>query len=95
MTPTYTRIREAWNASDPTALHRAAEQLAGEGHAESMILQSLESLLLDVRAAGADDDTEEQIMGVMDRLAGWCHVSHHIRTKQPERPAADISITRG
>ena len=80
MTVIDTRIRDAWNTGDPMTRHRAAERLAGEGHEESAILDALNTLLLEVRAAGADDDTEEPIMNVMDRLAGWCHVSSHIRT---------------
>lgn len=86
MTSLDARIRDAWNSGDPMALHHAAEQLAAEGYKESVILDSLEKLLLEVRGAGADDDTEERIMGVMDRLVGWCHESNHIRTRRLEPP---------
>lgn len=83
-----TRIREAWDSGDPAALHITAEGLAAEGHEETAILDALEKLLLEVRDAGADDDTEERIMSVMDRLTGWCHVSNHIHTKRSELPPA-------
>lgn len=84
MTSIDTRIRDAWNTGEPMALHRAAEQLAAEGHEESTIYDALEKLLLEVREAGADDATEEPIMDVLDRLTGWCHESGHIRTKRGE-----------
>jgi hypothetical protein len=89
MTPIDTRVRDAWNADDPLALHRAAEQLANEGNDDSAILDALERLLLDMRATGADDDTEERILGVMDRLTGWCHESGHIRTKRTALPTEE------
>lgn len=89
MTAIDTRMRDAWNSGDPMALHHTAEQLATEGKTESAILDSLEKLLLDVRAAGADDDKEERIMGVMDRLTGWCHESGHIRTKPSDLPTEE------
>lgn len=83
----YDRLKEAWDTDTPHALDRAAEQLAAEGVAESAILDELTRLLLEVRAGGADDETEERIHGVMDRLTGWCHVSNHIKTKRAGRPA--------
>jgi hypothetical protein len=86
MTTIDTRIREAWNTGDPMSLHAAAEQLASEGNEESAIYDALERLLLEVRDADADDNTEERIMGVMDRLSGWCHESGHIRTKRVGLP---------
>jgi hypothetical protein len=89
MNPIDTRIREAWNSGQPLALHTAAEQLAAEGHAEAAINDSLEKLLLEVRAGGADDETEERIMGVMDRLTGWCHGSQHIRTTRTGLPTEE------
>lgn len=89
MTPIETPIRDAWNAGDPMALHRTVELLANEGNEESAIYDVLEKLLLDVRAAGADDATEERIMGVMDRLTGWCHASNHIRTKRNSLPTEE------
>jgi hypothetical protein len=80
------RIRKAWRTGDPMELHRAAEQLAAQGHEESTIYDALERLLLEIREAGADDETEERISNVMDRLTGWCHVSNHIKTKRPDPP---------
>jgi len=80
MAPYFDRLKAAWDSNAPHALDRAAERLAAEGVAEVEIMVALEQLLLEVRAAGADDETEERIMGVYDRLTGWCHESNHIRT---------------
>jgi hypothetical protein len=89
MTPLDERIHEAWRTGKPLELHRAAEQLAAEGVEESAIYDALERLLLELREAGADDETEEQVSNVMDRLTGWCHVSNHIKTKRATPPTAD------
>ena len=89
----YERLKEAWDTGAPHALDRVAEQLAREGVAESAILDELMRLLLEVRAAGADDETEERIHGVMDRLTGWCHESNHIRTRRFTLPAAEEIAT--
>jgi hypothetical protein len=75
------RVQAAWATGDRLELHRTVEQLAAEGHSQQALEDALESLLLEVRAAGADDDTEEVIMGVWDRLTGWCHESRHIKTQ--------------
>lgn len=77
------RIRAAWNPADPLALHREVEQLAAEGHSREALEDALEALLLEVRKAGAGDDTEEIINGVWDRLTGWCHPSRQIVTERP------------
>jgi len=55
--------------------------MAAEGVAQQALEDALEALLLEVRAAGADDDTEEIINGVWDRLTGWCHEKWHIKTQ--------------
>ncbi len=85
----YDRLKEAWDSGAPHALDRVAEQLAGEGVAESAILDELTRLLLEVRASGADDETEERIHGVMDRLTGWCHESNHIKTRRATLPSKE------
>lgn len=72
------RVQVAWATGDPLALHREVEQLAAEGHPRQALEEALEALLRDVRTAGADDDTEEIINGVWDRLTGWCHAGRHI-----------------
>lgn len=74
------RVQAAWATGDRMALHREVEQLAAEGHSQQVLEEALESLLLQVRAAGADDDTEEIINGVWDRLTGWCRESQQIKT---------------
>ena len=80
MTPLDERITAAWRTGLPPELHRAAEQLAAQGHDESAIYDALERLLLEARAAGADDEVEERITNVMDRLTGWCRAVNHIKT---------------
>jgi hypothetical protein len=75
------RVRAAWQTGDPWALHREVEGLAAAGYSQQQLEDVLEGLLLEVRAAGADDDTEEVINSVWDRLTGWCHVSRHIQTR--------------
>lgn len=81
-TPTE-RIEAAWESGGRLALHREVERLATEGVVESALYDVLEELLLRLRAAGADDETEEHVMGVMDRLTGWCLESNRIRTYRP------------
>src|SRR5438876_332228 len=83
------RVRTAWRTGDPWALHREVEQLAAEGYSQQQLEDALESLLLDVRAAGADDDTEEVINSVWDRLTGWCHVSRHIQVRSAPSAAPE------
>lgn len=84
MEQVYNRIRTAWDSRVPSALDRVAEQLAEEGVDESVILSEMTRLLLEVRAAGGDDETEDQITDVLDRLVGWCHESREIKTKRIE-----------
>jgi hypothetical protein len=86
VTPVDERIREAWRTGVPMELHRAAEELAAQGYEESAIYDALERLLLEVREAGADDEAEERISNVMDRLTGWCHESNHIKTRRTDPP---------
>ena len=73
------RVQAAWATGDPLALHGETEKLAAEGQPRQALEDALEALLLKVRTAGADDDTEEIINGVWDRLTGWCHAGRHIR----------------
>lgn len=83
------RVRAAWATGDPLALHREVESLAAEGHSRQALEEALEALLRDVRVAGADDDTEEVINGVWDRLTGWCHAGRHIQAlSNPNKPSA-------
>jgi hypothetical protein len=91
MTPLDERINAAWRSGGPQELHRAAEQLAAQGHEESAIYDALERLLLEVRAAGADDETEDRITDVMERLTDWCHESNRIKTRRTDPPPQDKS----
>jgi hypothetical protein len=88
------RVRAAWATGDPLAFHREVEQLAAEGHPRLALEEALEALLRDVRTAGADDDTEEIINGVWDRLTGWCHADRHIRavSRQDEASGVDSRV---
>lgn len=86
MSTLYERLRAAWDLGTPHALDREAEDMARHGMAEPEIYDALEKLLLSVRAEGADEETEERINGVMDRLTGWCHTSQRIRTLRTAQP---------
>jgi hypothetical protein len=80
-------IQAAWATGDPLELHREVEQLAADGQPQQALEDALEALLSTVRSAGADDDAEEIINGVWDRLTGWCHADRHIRTRlRVEKP---------
>jgi hypothetical protein len=90
MTTPLERVQAAWATGDPLALHRAVEQMAAEGHSRQALEEALEALLLEVRTAGADDDTEEIINGVWDRLTGWCHADRHIGTQARAEKAMGV-----
>jgi hypothetical protein len=45
---------------------------------------ALETLLLAVRKAGAEDETEEIIYGVWDRLTGWWRASRRIEPRSDQ-----------
>ena len=79
-------VQAAWRTGDPLAIHREVEQLAAQGHTKERLQAALESLLLEARASGASDETQEIINSVWDRLTGWCHASRHIETKRVELP---------
>ena len=71
-------VRAAWSRGGAAELHAAAERLAAGGHGRAAILAALEGVLCDVRAAGGGDAAEEGVMGVIDRLTGWCHPAGRI-----------------
>lgn len=90
MATPFERVRAAWDSDDRlTALNRAVEAMAEEGVSRVALEDALGLLLDEARAAGVDDDTEEIINGVGDRLAGWCHERWHIKTKPPAGPAGN------
>jgi hypothetical protein len=78
MTMTMERVQSAWESGDPRALSRVLEQLAAEGESRQTLELALETLLRQLREAGVDDETEELVNGVWDRLTGWCHASRQI-----------------
>ena len=94
MATAFERVRAAWQSVDRrTDLNRVVETMAAEGVLRETLDDALGELLLEIRAAGADDDTEEIINCVGDRLHGWCHVSRHIATRTADSSKqADVAI---
>ena len=85
MTTPYERIRLAWDSEDrPAELNRVVERMAAEGITRDVLDDALGLILQEIRDAGADDDTEEIINCLGDRLHGWCHASRHIGTQGVE-----------
>lgn len=77
----YERMKSAWDSASRTlALNSAIEVMAAEGVHLEALNDALLRLLLEIRASGADDETEEIVNEVADRLHGWCHVSGRIET---------------
>lgn len=75
------RMKSAWDSANRTlALNSAVEVMAAEGVHLEALNDALLRLLLEIRASGADDETEEIVNEVADRLHGWCHVSGRIET---------------
>ena len=82
MATPYEQMKAAWESSDRAGeLNRVVEALAAEGIALEQLNEALIRLLLKIREAGADDDTEEIINEAGDRLHGWCHPKWHIKTR--------------
>jgi len=73
------RMRTAWKTEGRLALHRVVEEMAREGVTRAALDGALDALLDETRAAGADDEAEEEILGVGDRLSGWCLASQRIK----------------
>ena len=93
MTTPFERVKAAWVSSDRRAqLHRVIEAMAAEGYRQQALEEALEALLLQVRAAGVDDETEEIINGVWDRLTGWCEVNGHIKTQPTNQSAPSTTV---
>src|SRR5438067_8446490 len=80
MVTPFERVKAAWESPDRASeLNRVVEAMAAEGVTRDALDDALGRLLDEVRAFGADDETEEVINNVGDRLHGWCHESRHIR----------------
>ncbi len=93
MATAYERVKLAWDTPDrPAELNRVVETLAAEGVTRDVLNDALGQLLGEIRAAGADDDTEEIINCVGDRLYGWCHASRHITTRTAD-PSMEVDAT--
>jgi hypothetical protein len=81
------RVSAAWKAPNRGfALNLVVESMAAEGISRAALDEALGRLLDAARAAGADDETEEIILGVGDRLHGWCQPSRRITTRPAEQP---------
>ena len=90
----YEILREAWNAGNPEALNEFAEQWALAGHLKTPLYDALERLAVEVRGTtDADDEVDEPLIGLMDRLTGWSHESNFIRT-QGGTPLDEIEIAQ-
>lgn len=77
----FERLKTAWVSNNPEGeLNRVVEEMAIEGVTRDVLDNALMSLLNEVRASGADDEIEEVINSVGDRLHGWCHPSRQITT---------------
>ncbi|HEV3385202.1 MAG TPA: hypothetical protein VG097_10310 [Gemmata sp.] len=84
MTP-FDRLKTAWDAANrESELNRAVEAMAAEGITRDVLDNALASLLNEVRSRGADDETEEIINSVGDRLHGWSHPTRQIMTLPTE-----------
>ncbi len=84
MTP-FDRLKAAWDSTNREGeLNRVVEEMAVEGVTRDVLDHALASLLNEARASGADDETEEIINGVGDRLHGWCHPTRQIMTVPTE-----------
>ena len=82
MATIFEKVKVAWESPDRHGeLNRVVEAMAAEGFTREVLDEELGKLLDEVRAAGADDATEEIIMSVGDRLHGWCHASRQIKTE--------------
>src|SRR5436305_2003030 len=95
MATPFERVKAAWNSPDrERELNFLVEQMAEEGATRAELYAALDLMLAEVRAAGADDATEEIILGVCDRLYGWCHPAYHITTRtSPNARDPDITPT--
>lgn len=80
MATPFERVKVAWNSPDREgALSRVVESMATEGVGRNELDNALGLLLDEIRSTGADDETEEIINSVGDRLHGWCHSSRQIK----------------
>lgn len=84
-------LRAALKSGPPHALDSLVESLARQGISESELTGLLEQLLLECRSRNPDDESEEGILGVMDRLTGWCHPSSRITTAMPSTSSSNRS----
>lgn len=72
-------------------LNDEVERLASDGHSRQSLEEALKSLFLSVRAIGDDEESDEKISGVWDRLTGWRHKSRRVETRSDMISATEIS----
>jgi hypothetical protein len=88
MATPFERIKAAWDSSDREGeLNRVVEVMAAEDVTREDLDDALARLLSAARTAGADDETEEIINCVGDRLHGWGNAKYHIATRTRSTPA--------
>lgn len=87
------RVQSAWHSDNRLTLHGEVERLAAEGHSRQALEDALEALLLQLRSDGADDDTEEIVHGVWDRLTGWCREDRQIEAVPRKDEAKGVVVT--
>ncbi|VTR90898.1 unnamed protein product [Gemmata massiliana] len=90
MATPFERVKAAWGLSNrESELNRVVEAMASEGVTRDELDNALGQLLDEVRDAGADDETEEIINNVGDRLHGWCHESRRISAETSAQPTQE------
>ena len=94
MSTPFERMQSAWSSGAPQALDREVEQLAREGYSQQSLEDALEGLLNRIRSQAGDDEREEIINGVWDRLTGWCHASQHIQALSANGAAPSVDGVR-
>lgn len=90
MATPFERVKAAWESPNREGeLNRVVETMAAEGVTRDELDSALGLLLDAVRTEGADDETEEVINNVGDRLHGWCHESRHINPRSTIDPTTN------
>lgn len=79
----YETLLDAWNNTDRAVrLHRTVEELAELGITLPQFDDALGRLLDVVRSENADEQTEDILIDVSNRLHGWCHPDQRIKTRE-------------
>jgi hypothetical protein len=88
----------AWQSKDrAVALPRVTEELAAEGVSRAELESALGDILDAARAEGVDEDSEEIILALGDRLhgLGWCSPDREIHSHEsPVSAAPGLSLLK-